>query len=206
MLRFTGDYVCRKGDIGREMYIVNRGKLEVVSESGMKVYAGLESGSYFGEISVLCMSSFGNRRTASVRSVGYSELFCLSKHDLMEVLDEYPEIKKKIENIAKQRLENDKRRRSVLNEQRQHSQVETEENPSLGGGYNVKSSELCKLVERVDKLQKEKDELLVELNRHKNDCIDRISSLDAAVSMLLKEKKNDMKSTAKSFDFVWKKR
>jgi len=47
----------------------------------------------------------GNRRTASVRSVGYSDLFCLSKEDLWEVLKEYPAVRVKLESIAVKRLE-----------------------------------------------------------------------------------------------------
>lgn len=80
MLFSPSDYVCRKGEIGKEMYIVNRGKLQVVADNGKTVLATLRAGSYFGEISILNMGTAGNRRTASVRSVGYSDLFCLNKN------------------------------------------------------------------------------------------------------------------------------
>jgi cyclic nucleotide gated channel alpha 3 len=51
----------------------------------------------------------GNRRTASVKSVGYSDLFCLSKEDLWEVLKEYPAVRVKLEAIAVKRLEKHKK-------------------------------------------------------------------------------------------------
>ena len=88
-----GDYVCRKGDIGREMYIVRQGKLSVVAEDGRQIYATLAEGSVFGEISILNIkgNKQGNRRTASIRSLGYSDLFCLSKDDLWTALQEYPD-------------------------------------------------------------------------------------------------------------------
>ncbi|CAF1562553.1 unnamed protein product [Adineta ricciae] len=103
-----GDFICRKGEVGKEMYIVNRGKLHVMADNNKTVLATLKAGSYFGEISILNMGS-GNRRTASVRSVGYSDLFCLSKEDLWEVLKEYPAVRVKLEAIAVKRLEKHKK-------------------------------------------------------------------------------------------------
>lgn len=44
------DYICRKGDVGREMYIVKRGILSVVADDGEKVFAKLHDGSVFGEV------------------------------------------------------------------------------------------------------------------------------------------------------------
>ncbi|XP_031344275.1 cyclic nucleotide-gated channel rod photoreceptor subunit alpha isoform X3 [Photinus pyralis] len=100
-----GDYICRKGEVGKEMYIVNRGRLQVVADNGRTVLATLKAGSYFGEISILNMGTAGNRRTASVRSVGYSDLFVLSKKDMWDVLKEYPAARVRLEAIAVKRLE-----------------------------------------------------------------------------------------------------
>ncbi|XP_071088023.1 cyclic nucleotide-gated channel alpha-3-like [Haliotis cracherodii] len=104
-----GDYICKKGDIGKEMYIIKRGKLEVVSEDGKKVFVTLSDGAVFGEVSILNISGnkTGNRRTASVRSVGYSDLFCLSKDDLWDALKEYPEAKKILMERGQQILRKD---------------------------------------------------------------------------------------------------
>ena len=54
-------------------------------------------GAVFGEVSILNIpgNKTGNRRTANVRSVGYSDLFSLSKDDLWDTLAEYPEAKQK---------------------------------------------------------------------------------------------------------------
>uniref|UniRef100_A0A3Q1EM20 Cyclic nucleotide gated channel subunit alpha 1a n=1 Tax=Acanthochromis polyacanthus TaxID=80966 RepID=A0A3Q1EM20_9TELE len=101
-----GDYICKKGDIGREMYIIKDGKLAVVADDGVTQFVVLGSGSYFGEISILNIkgSKAGNRRTANIRSIGYSDLFCLSKDDLMESLTEYPDAKSMLEEKGRQIL------------------------------------------------------------------------------------------------------
>ncbi|KAG7274504.1 hypothetical protein CRUP_025697 [Coryphaenoides rupestris] len=104
-----GDYICKKGDIGREMYIVKEGQLAVVADDGIKQFVVLVSGSYFGEISILSIkgSKAGNRRTANIRSIGYSDLFALSKDDLMESLKEYPEAKTMLEDKGREILMKD---------------------------------------------------------------------------------------------------
>lgn len=61
-----------------------RGMLQVVADDGSKVFATLSEGAVFGELSILNIagSKNGNRRTANVRSVGYTDLFVLNKNDL----------------------------------------------------------------------------------------------------------------------------
>ena len=104
-----GDYVCRKGDVGKEMYIIKRGRLDVVSEDGAKVYVSLGNGVVFGELSIMNIpgSKMGNRRSANIRSVGYSDLFSLSKDDLWETLEEYPEARRALLNKGREILMKD---------------------------------------------------------------------------------------------------
>ncbi|KAJ6652300.1 hypothetical protein lerEdw1_012710 [Lerista edwardsae] len=107
-----GEYVCRKGDIGREMYFIREGQLAVVADDGVTQYAVLGEGLYFGEISIINIkgkwgagaragglrrNKSGNRRTANIKSIGFSDLFCLSKEDLTEVLAEFPNAKAVLE-------------------------------------------------------------------------------------------------------------
>ncbi|GMT34192.1 hypothetical protein PFISCL1PPCAC_25489, partial [Pristionchus fissidentatus] len=88
----AGDYICRKGEVGKEMYIVKSGFVEVVSEDGKTVFVRLGEGTVFGELSILNIpgNKNGNRRTANVRSVGYCDLYTLQKEDLWDALHEYP--------------------------------------------------------------------------------------------------------------------
>ncbi|XP_077473033.1 cyclic nucleotide-gated channel alpha-4 isoform X2 [Stigmatopora argus] len=101
-----GEYVCRKGDVGHEMYIIKEGKLAVVADDGVTEFAVLTAGNFFGEISILNIkgNKSGNRRTANIRSVGYSDLFGLSKEDLTDVLSEYPAAKRHLEEKGRQIL------------------------------------------------------------------------------------------------------
>lgn len=61
------------------------------------------SGDFFGEIGILNIDG-ANRRTADVRSVGYSELFSLSKEDVLEGCRDYPEAERKLYEYAQNRL------------------------------------------------------------------------------------------------------
>ena len=47
-----GDYVCRKDEVGHDMYIVNKGRLEVLDDHG-NTLCTLSAGKHFGEISIL---------------------------------------------------------------------------------------------------------------------------------------------------------
>ncbi|XP_063682833.1 cGMP-gated cation channel alpha-1-like isoform X2 [Bolinopsis microptera] len=112
------DYVCRRNEIGKEMYIINHGKLEciVTTESGERiVVATLTEGKYFGEIALLSFEG-NNRRTADVRSVGYSELLVLSKKALMSALVDYPEARKQLEYQAQLRISSNRKMSSALKE------------------------------------------------------------------------------------------
>ncbi|XP_027749765.1 cyclic nucleotide-gated cation channel beta-1 [Empidonax traillii] len=100
------DYVCKKGEIGREMYIIQAGQVQVLGgPDGKSVLVTLKAGSVFGEISLLAAGG-GNRRTANVVAHGFANLFILEKKDLNEILVHYPESQKLLRKKAKKMLKN----------------------------------------------------------------------------------------------------
>ncbi|TDH17516.1 hypothetical protein EPR50_G00009570 [Perca flavescens] len=104
-----GDFVCKKGEIGREMYIIKQGEVQVVGGPDLQtVFVTIRAGSVFGEISLLAGGG-GNRRTANVKAHGFANLFILDKKDLAEILVHYPESQKLLRKKAKTMLTKDKK-------------------------------------------------------------------------------------------------
>ncbi|KAK9892362.1 hypothetical protein WA026_019815 [Henosepilachna vigintioctopunctata] len=97
-----GDSICRKGEVAREMFIIADGILEVISEHG-KVLTTMKAGDFFGEIGILNLDGL-NKRTADVRSVGYSELFSLSREDVLAAMKDYPEAQEILHALGRKRL------------------------------------------------------------------------------------------------------
>ncbi|KAF0298532.1 Cyclic nucleotide-gated cation channel subunit A [Amphibalanus amphitrite] len=163
------DYICRKGDVGKEMYIIKRGQVVVVSDDGKTVFATLHAGCVFGEISIMNIpgNKIGNRRTANVRSVGYSDLFCLSKDDLWQTLNDYPEARRSLLERGRQILQKD----GLLDEEA----AEAEEAADV-------DEQITHLETEVEKLQSRFSRLMTEYGRSQQALKQRLTSLELALT------------------------
>ncbi|KAL3926530.1 MAG: hypothetical protein SGPRY_003257 [Prymnesium sp.] len=124
-----GDWIITAGEIGAEMFIVDRrwasihmsrtrkedrinhyfaarvppgsGCIEIVAPSGDTVYRRLYAGDFFGEIALLTKA----RRTASCRAATFCELWVLMRKDLQEVFADYPEMHQQLTLYANGELD-----------------------------------------------------------------------------------------------------
>jgi len=97
------EYVFKENDLGHEMYFIIRGKLEIIMNE--KVLSVLTDGDFFGEIALFADQK---RRTATVKSVFYSDLYRLDRELFEEVLKRYPQIAGHIKKIADERVAQNK--------------------------------------------------------------------------------------------------
>ncbi|XP_077019339.1 cyclic nucleotide-gated channel beta-3 [Tamandua tetradactyla] len=101
ILYLPGDFICKKGEIGKEMFIIKEGEVQVLGGSdGTQVLVTLKAGAVFGEISLLAACG-GNRRTADVVAHGFANLLTLDRKTLQEILVHYPDSEKLLMKKAK---------------------------------------------------------------------------------------------------------
>eukprot|EP01065_Artemidia_motanka_P019754 TRINITY_DN23586_c0_g1_i1.p1 TRINITY_DN23586_c0_g1~~TRINITY_DN23586_c0_g1_i1.p1 ORF type:complete len:923 (+),score=161.23 TRINITY_DN23586_c0_g1_i1:388-2769(+) len=88
-------YVVRQGDHGEEMFILNKGMVDVLvadDKGEEKRVVSIKPGSWFGEVALLR----GCTRTASVRTSTGCELFVLHRKDFKKIMRFYPGLRKRI--------------------------------------------------------------------------------------------------------------
>ncbi len=83
-----GETIIRQGEVGDCMYVVQAGRVEVVqsSEHGEQHLAFLESGDFFGEMSVFEKEV----RSATVQSAGEARVLKVDKKTLLRRIREDP--------------------------------------------------------------------------------------------------------------------
>lgn len=91
-----GDYVMEAGEVGRDMFTVIHGDLEVLAEDGT-LLARLGPGAYFGELAAVGVNGI---RMTTVRAVTHCELYSLSRDDLFEAFQEYPDVIEDMRMVA----------------------------------------------------------------------------------------------------------
>jgi hypothetical protein len=82
-------YIAREGEMGKEIYFISRGKVEINTNDGKTQHGTLEDGDYFGDLSLILRE----RRTASARALTYCEIFKLGRTEFNRIKDEYPEFR-----------------------------------------------------------------------------------------------------------------
>lgn len=79
----AGDTIAYPGDMGQEMFFLDRGVVQVVSsDANQTVFATLVEGSYFGETSLI----FKQPRATAVKAVTFCDVLELLKRDLFSEL------------------------------------------------------------------------------------------------------------------------
>jgi voltage-gated potassium channel len=96
-----GVLIAREGEIGKEIYFLSHGKVEIVSENGEENYGTLEDGDYFGDLSLVLKE----RRTASVRALTCCEIFILSQKEFNHIKSEYPEFREVLKKVSSEKTE-----------------------------------------------------------------------------------------------------
>jgi CRP-like cAMP-binding protein len=94
----SGEPIITKGDIGRELYLIQHGEVEVLDDAGKPIKL-LRDGDVFGEVALLVSAP----RNASVRARVPTDLYVLEQVDFCRILRDNPLFADAIQRVAKDR-------------------------------------------------------------------------------------------------------
>ncbi len=96
----AGEQLITRGEIGRELYLIEQGEVDVLDENGVVIKV-LTDGDVFGEIGVLMSTA----RNATVRAKIPTDLYVLEKADFSRILRDNPNFATAISTVAKERFD-----------------------------------------------------------------------------------------------------
>jgi len=85
------EVICRRGDVGTQMYIIAKGKvtLHTDSDEGKELGFGfMNEGDVFGEIAMFD----GGERTATVKAIELTEILVIEKRDFIPFIEREPKV------------------------------------------------------------------------------------------------------------------
>lgn len=96
-----GEVVIQQGDYGQELFVVERGNVQVMIDrhGGMERVATLGPRDFFGEMGLLT----GEQRRATIRTESEVELLVVSKEALQPILAEFPSLADAISEVLAER-------------------------------------------------------------------------------------------------------
>ena len=96
-----GEEVFRQGDLGDRIYIIVKGRAEVLRREGEsdRVLAELEAGEYFGEMALLNNAA----RNATVRCVEPMDVLSMPKREFGLLAGHLPELRRSFESVMERR-------------------------------------------------------------------------------------------------------
>lgn len=100
--------VMQEGDPGDHLYIIVRGKVEVIKnmpDGTARKVAELQDGDHFGEVVLLQAVP----RTATVRTIDPCVFLTLRRKQFAHLLEKAPQVRKTLEDIFEQRIREEKR-------------------------------------------------------------------------------------------------
>ncbi|MEO5349468.1 MAG: ion transporter [Magnetococcus sp. YQC-3] len=93
-----GQDIVEYGTIGKEMFFLQHGIVEVLTAEGYPV-TRLRNNSFFGEMALLG----GIKRTATIRAVTVCDIYRLEKTDFDRIMEQFPEVRNRLASQSGQR-------------------------------------------------------------------------------------------------------